>query len=168
MFKGLWGVSAAMQRALADDGISLIGRLAARYGRIGARLGRLARGEDARAVVAHAPTHSISAETTLGRDEADAERLANALWPLCERLSARLKQASRATGTITLRLKTADFRLRTRSPPPRRSDPAGRDLVSHRFYLTRQRSRQRHPVSADRSPGRQAHRPPRGRSPDPV
>jgi DNA polymerase-4 len=34
---------------------------------------------------------------------------------LCERLSARLKQASRATGTITLKLKTADFRLRTRS-----------------------------------------------------
>jgi DNA polymerase IV len=104
-----------MQRPLADDGISLIGRLAARYGRIGAPLGRLVRGEDARAVDAHAPTHSISAETTLGRDEADAERLAHALWRLCERLSARLKQASRVTGTITLRLKIADFRLRTRS-----------------------------------------------------
>jgi DNA polymerase-4 len=104
-----------MQRRLAGDGITLIGQLAARYDRVGAQLGRLARGEDARAVDAHAPAHSISAETTLGRDEADAKGLAHALGPLCERLSARLKQASRATGTITLKLKTADFRLRTRS-----------------------------------------------------
>jgi DNA polymerase-4 len=119
----LWGVGAAMQRRLAGDGIMLIGQLAvlgerelaARYGRVGARLGRLARGEDGRAVDAHAPAHSISAETTLGQDEADAEGLAHALWPLCERVSARLKQASLATGTITLKLKTGDFRLRTRS-----------------------------------------------------
>src|SRR5689334_9254122 len=34
---------------------------------------------------------------------------------LFARLSARLKQGSLAAGTITLKLKTADFRLRTRS-----------------------------------------------------
>jgi DNA polymerase IV len=34
---------------------------------------------------------------------------------LCERVSARLKQASLAGRTITLKLKTADFRSRTRS-----------------------------------------------------
>jgi hypothetical protein len=48
------------------------------------------------------PAHLISAEATLGQDEADAEGLAHALSPLCERLSARLKQASLATGTIIL------------------------------------------------------------------
>ena len=61
----LWGVGAAMLRRLAGDGITRIGQLAvlgerelaARYGRIGARLARLARGEDDRAVDAHAPTH---------------------------------------------------------------------------------------------------------------
>lgn len=119
----LWGVGAAMQRRLARDGITLIGQLAelgerelaSRYGRIGTRLARLARGEDYRAVLAHAPAHTISAETTLARDEADADLLSHVLWPLCERVSARLKQASLATGTITLKLKTADFRLRTRS-----------------------------------------------------
>ena len=119
----LWGVGAAMQRRLAGDGIARIGQLAvlgerelaARYGRIGARLARLARGEDDRTVDAHAPAHSISAENTLAHDEADAEALAHALWPLCERVSARLKQASLAGRTITLKLKTADFRLRTRS-----------------------------------------------------
>jgi DNA polymerase IV len=125
----LWGVGAAMQRRLAGDGITLVGQLTglgdreltSRYGRIGARIARLARGEDYRSVVAHPPTHTISAETTLARDEADAEALSRILWPLCERLSARLKQASLAAGTITLKLKTADFRLCTRSR--RVSDP---------------------------------------------
>jgi DNA polymerase-4 len=119
----LWGVGTAMQRRLAGDGITLIGQLAeiggrelaSRYGRMGARLAHLARGEDDRAVLAHVPAHTISAETTLAQDECDASVLARALWPLCERLSARLKQTSLAAGTITLKLKTADFRLRTRS-----------------------------------------------------
>jgi DNA polymerase-4 len=119
----LWGVGTAMQRRLAGDGITLIGQLAeiggrelaSRYGRMGARLAHLARGEDDRAVLAHVPAHTISAETTLAQDECDASVLTRALWPLCERLSARLKGASLAAGTITLKLKTADFRLRTRS-----------------------------------------------------
>jgi DNA polymerase-4 len=119
----LWGVGAALQRRLAADGITLIGQLAAlgerelgaRYGRIGARLARLAEGIDDRAVIAHAPARSISAETTLARDEADAETLAHILWPLCERVSAHLKEASLAAGSVTLKLKTGDFRLRTRS-----------------------------------------------------
>jgi DNA polymerase IV len=119
----LWGVGAAMQRRLAGDGITLIGQLAeigdreiaSRYGRIGARLARLSRGEDDRMVLAHAMARTISAETTLAQDEADAAALSGVLWPLCERVSARLKQASLAAGTITLKLKTSDFRLRTRS-----------------------------------------------------
>ena len=125
----LWGVGAATQRRLAGDGITLIGQLAelgereliSRYGQIGARIAHLARGDDDRTVVAHSPAHTISAETTLPRDEADAEALSHALWPLCERVSARLKHASLAAGTITLKLKTADFRLRTRSR--RMTDP---------------------------------------------
>jgi len=76
----LWGIGAAMQQRLARDGITLIGQLselgqvelASRYGRIGARIARLARGEDDRTVVAHSPARSISAETTLAHNEADA------------------------------------------------------------------------------------------------
>jgi len=41
--------------------------------------------------------------------------LAHILWPLCEKVAARLKEARLAAGTVTLKLKTADFRLRTRS-----------------------------------------------------
>jgi DNA polymerase-4 len=135
----LWGVGAAMQRRLAGDGITLIGQLAEigdrelafRHGRMGARLAHLARGEDDRAVLAHVPAHTISAETTLAQDECDAGALTRALWPLCERLSARLKGASLAAGTITLKLKTADFRLRTRSR--RGTDPT--QLADTLFHI---------------------------------
>ncbi len=119
----LWGVGAALQRRLAADGIAQIGQLAAlgehelatRYGRLGAHLACLALGIDSRAVLADAAAKSISAETTLPQDEADAAALAQILWPLCERVSAHLKTASLAAGAVTLKLKTADFRLRTRS-----------------------------------------------------
>jgi DNA polymerase-4 len=89
--------------------------LAARYGRIGARITRLPRAEDERGVDPRTSTHSVSAETTLPNDEADPAALGYALWPLCGRVAALLKQASFAGRTITLKLKAADFRLRTRS-----------------------------------------------------
>jgi DNA polymerase-4 len=119
----LWGVGAAMQRRLARDGVTLIGQLAelgqhelaSRYGRLGARIARLARGEDDRSVLALASAQNISAETTLVHDKADADVLARILRPLCEKVSDRLKQSSLAANTITLKLKTADFRIRTRS-----------------------------------------------------
>ena len=119
----LWGVGAAMQRRLAADGIALIGQLRAiderelgrRYGKMGARLARLAHGDDTRQVEPVSRTKSISAETTFARDESDAEALARTLWPLCEEVSARLKASGLAAGTTTLKLKTSDFRIRTRS-----------------------------------------------------
>ena len=119
----LWGVGTAMQRRLAADGIAVIGQLGAlderelarRYGKMGARLARLARGEDARHVEAVSRTKSISAETTFARDESDAAALARTLWPLCEDVSARLKRSGLAAGTVTLKLKTSDFRIRTRA-----------------------------------------------------
>jgi DNA polymerase IV len=119
----LWGVGAAMQRRLAADGITLIGQLArlgnreltVRYGRIGAHLSRLAQGIDERAVLAHTPARSISTETTLPQDETDPAALARILRPLSERVAAQLKAASLAAGSVTLKLKTADFQLRTRA-----------------------------------------------------
>jgi DNA polymerase-4 len=89
--------------------------LAQRYGRLGARLAQLAQGEDGRRVDPEGRARSISAETTFAQDEAGEEALAQTLWPLCERVAARLKQSGLAAGTVTLKLKTADFRLRTRS-----------------------------------------------------
>ena len=119
----LWGVGGAMQRRLAADGIMRIGQLAAldprelarRYGRLGQRLAQLARGEDERRVDPEGRARSISAETTFARDEADGEALARVLWPLCEKVASHLKESALAAGGVTLKLKTADFRIRTRS-----------------------------------------------------
>jgi len=93
----------------------------ARYGAIGGRLYHLSRGEDARHVQPHAPTKSISAETTFDRDLANLEELKAVLWPLCETVSRRLKAAGLAGQSVTLKLKTADFRILSRSR--RQSDP---------------------------------------------
>ena len=119
----LWGVGAALQSRLARDGITRIGQLqglaegelASRYGAIGRRLARFARGEDERKVTTDAPTKSISAETTFTRDSAVFEAISDELAPLCETVARRLVQAGLAAGGVSLKLKTGDFRLRTRA-----------------------------------------------------
>ncbi len=118
----VWGVGKALQRALARDGIVTIrdlwryeeAALAARYGAMGNRLYHFSRGEDERRVEPDAPTKSISAETTFETDLSDRSALARELWPLCETVARRLKRSGLAGRTVTLKLKTRDFRLLTR------------------------------------------------------
>ena len=119
----LWGVGGATTRRLAADGLMRIGQLrglderelARRYGRLGRRLAQLARGDDDRPVTPSGKARSISAETTFARDVSDAPTLAEALRPLCERVADRLRQSALAASGVTLKLKSADFRVRTRS-----------------------------------------------------
>ncbi len=118
----LWGVGRALQARLAADGILTIGQLreadertlVRRYGSIGHRLWHFARGIDDRRVEPDGPPKSLSAEITLERDSADPDFLRRALWPLSERVSARLKAQDLAARTVVLKLKTARFRLITR------------------------------------------------------
>ncbi len=119
----IWGVGQALDAALARDGLRSVGDLrareeidlVARYGAIGRRLSRFARGIDERRVEPNAPTKSLSAETTFDRDIAAPEALLAQLWPLCEKVAARLKKAELAGTSVTLKLKTAEFRQLTRS-----------------------------------------------------
>ena len=119
----IWGVGPALKTRLARDGIVTIGQLArvadddlvARYGSVGRRLARFARGEDDRAVEPNAGAKSISAETTFEGDISGLAELEAILWPLCERLAWRLKRADLGASALTLKLKTAEFRLRSRS-----------------------------------------------------
>jgi len=107
---------------LAKDGITTIGQvqelelpqLAQRYGQMGLRLFHLARGEDHRRVEPDGETKSISAETTFDEDIASFETLAHELWPLCEKVSARLKAAELAGQVVHLKLKTAGFKTVSR------------------------------------------------------
>jgi DNA polymerase-4 len=119
----IWGVGPALAQRLARDGIIRIrqlqeikeSELAGRYGAIGHRLSRFARGEDERRVVVDAPTKSISAETTFARDLAAQDDIAREMWPLCETVAQRLRNAGLSAAGVALKLKTADFKLRTRA-----------------------------------------------------
>ena len=119
----IWGVGKALQRKLASDGIQTIGqlssvdekRLITRYGAMGLRLARFSRGEDTRAVTPHSLPKNISKETTFSEDIAEPKELKRRLWPLCEKLSGRLKSRELSGVKVTLKLKTSTFKTFTRS-----------------------------------------------------
>jgi len=119
----IYGVGKVFAETLRKDGFETIGQLQAtppeqlmrRYGDSGARLARLARGEDARAISTDDQMKTVSAETTFNTDLRSFEDLSTELLALCERLSERLKAKSILGDTVTLKLKSAGFRLRTRA-----------------------------------------------------
>jgi DNA polymerase-4 len=119
----IWGVGRSLQSRLSRDGLATIAALRAvpehelirRYGAMGRRLYRFARGEDDRRIDPAGPARSISAETTFETDISDPEVLADRLWPLCETVARRLKQAGLAASGIVLKLKDRGFRTGTRS-----------------------------------------------------
>jgi len=119
----IFGVGKVSAARLARDGFARIADLQKasevemmrRYGEEGRRLARLARGIDARKVSADRETKSVSAETTFDRDISDFRALERILWTQTEEVSARLKEKALAGATVTLKLKTADFRIRTRA-----------------------------------------------------
>jgi DNA polymerase-4 len=119
----IFGVGAIGAARYARDGFHRIAdlqqagetELMRRYGEEGRRLTRLARGIDDRTVDATRETKSVSAETTFEHDIADFRTLERILWSLSEEVSARLKQKELAGSTVTLKLKSADFKIRTRA-----------------------------------------------------
>lgn len=119
----IYGVGPASQEKLSQRGFRLIKdlqradetELMKQFGPEGRRLWRLARGIDDRKVVPDRGAKTISNETTLETDVRDFTTLERILWRLCEKVSSRLKSGDLSGSTITLKLKTADFRQRTRS-----------------------------------------------------
>jgi len=117
------GVGQVFTQTLKKDGFVTIGQLqnhdpddlAARYGEIGARLARLARGEDNRPISIMRKVKSISKETTFSKDIADFEQLCAHLLDLSERVSERMKRKQLVGASVTLKLKTNNFRLLTRA-----------------------------------------------------
>jgi DNA polymerase-4 len=119
----IFGVGNVSAARLARDGFRQIAdlqktseiELARRYGEEGRRLARLARGIDPRQVDPERETKSVSSETTFEEDISEFQRLERILWAESETVSARLKQKALAGATVTLKLKTADFKIRTRA-----------------------------------------------------
>ena len=151
----IFGVGKVAEKRLIKDGIAICGdlqrlgehELVRRYGAEGGRLYRLAHGRDEdRAVRADREAKNVSAETTFDTDLATFRALELRLWRLCEKVSSRLKDKDLAGTTVTLKLKTADFRIRTRAYSLDRPTQlavrifaAGRDLLGRETDGTKYR-----------------------------
>lgn len=117
------GAGAALQARLAKDGITHIAQiqdlpaqeLGKRYGNTGLWLHRISHAEDVRTVEPDGEMKSISSETTFETNITDFEELEAILWHHAERVSARAKASGLGGRTIVLKLKTANFKIRTRS-----------------------------------------------------
>jgi DNA polymerase IV len=111
--------------------------LESHFGRYGVRLYELARGIDESKVVPDRPTQSISAEDTFERDvplsetEPMIRKLAELIW-------AASRKERRVARTVVLKLKTAEFKILTRSHTPS-SPPASCEELTAIALSLRQR-----------------------------
>jgi DNA polymerase IV len=141
----IWGVGKTTGARMLREGFRTIAdvqaadeaKLMRLFGNEGLRLARLARGIDERQVSPDRQAKSISAETTFEEDIATFRTLERVLWELAEKVSTRLKSKDLAGATVTLKLKSADFRIRTRAralgAPTQLADKifaAGRELLA--------------------------------------
>jgi DNA polymerase IV len=143
----IFGVGAVSAARYARDGLHRISdlqrlteiELMRRYSEEGRRLSRLARGIDERKVDAGRETKSVSSETTFEHDISDLRALERILWGLAEEVSARLKHKELSGATVTLKLKTADFKIRTRAQSLESpTQLAGRIFAAARVLLERE------------------------------
>jgi DNA polymerase IV len=119
----LWGVGEATRESLASLGLSTIGQVArypeaALVGKLGAitghHLAALARGEDARPVVAEREAVTIGHQETFEHDLEDKGELGVILLHQADRVAARLRAAELRARAVVLTVKYDDFRLITR------------------------------------------------------
>ncbi len=119
------GVGKVMQGKLEKLGVATVGdlrgfaleELQARFGSFGAALYRRARGIDERPVQPDQPVQQISAEDTFERDLLLGE-FDDAIRDLAEKTWHSTKKTERVGRTVVLKLKTAQFRIITRSHTP--------------------------------------------------
>jgi len=142
------GVGKVMEGKLAALAIHSVSDLRAcsleelqgRFGSFGGSLYRRARGIDERPVQPDQPVQSISAEDTFEHDVP-----LDALEPSIRRLAVKTWEASRKTErvgrTVVLKLKTAQFRILTRSHTPE-SPPESLDALTEIALSLRDRVQQ--------------------------
>lgn len=117
------GAGKVLAARLERDGFATIGQLqdadprnlANRYGATGLWLARIAQAQDGRAVDPGGEMKTISSETTFNSDLSKLADLEAVLWRQAERVSSRAKNYGLSGRTVVLKLKTANFRLLTRS-----------------------------------------------------
>lgn len=139
------GVGKVTAQRLTELGITTVGELRQQplellqsaFGRFGLRLFELARGIDDHPVQSERPTQSISAEDTFERD-LPLTALTDTIQRLAERVWVQQSKEPRIARSVVLKLKTADFRLLTRSVTPSHP-PANLDELQRLALDLRQR-----------------------------
>ncbi|MCR9194580.1 MAG: DNA polymerase IV [Hyphomonas sp.] len=119
----LHGVGKQLAKKLERDGYRLVGDLQSaeprdlirRYGETGLWLHQRSLGIDNRPVRTDTLRKSVSAERTFNEDISDYKLLEDRLWQVCEETSVRAKRSNVEGSTVTLKLKSKDFRNLTRS-----------------------------------------------------
>lgn len=120
----LWGVGERSREALARWGITTVAELATAdvatvqraVGKVaGAHLHDLAWGRDPRPVTPVHVEKSIGAETTFEEDTRDLDAVQAHLLRLADRCASQLRGRGVVARTVSLKVRTADFRTLTRS-----------------------------------------------------
>jgi len=120
----LWGIGPVAEARLRKIGVTTIGELAALDVRdvvsqlgdaVGTTLHRLALGQDNRPVAARSDVRSVSAESTFDLDVSDLATLDAAVTAMATAAHRRLTGAGRATRTVTVKVRGADFSVVSRS-----------------------------------------------------
>jgi DNA polymerase-4 len=88
--------------------------LVSAFGRAGLHYWKIAHARDDRPVDPDRPRLSVSVEDTFATDVEDLDRLAAVLGDIASRLAERLLRAGFVGRTLTLKIKYADFTIRTR------------------------------------------------------
>jgi DNA polymerase-4 len=135
----LWGVGWVAEQRLRGVGIATIGdlarkdeaRLRALLGdALGAQAASLARGLDARPVVAERDAVSYSEENTFDRDVTDRERIGAVIQDHAESVARRLRRDALAARTVVLKVK-----LGARRPDPRGGGARAYPILTRRATL---------------------------------
>jgi DNA polymerase-4 len=120
----IWGVGPTTERRLHEAGIYTIGQLAkvgspmlgSLLGQAaGTKLAALSANVDQREVKTPAPSKSMGAQAALGRRDATPELIRETLSYLADRVAGRLRKATLAGQTVTVRVRFSHMRSVTRS-----------------------------------------------------
>lgn len=117
------GVGTRAQQSLAAMGIQTLGQvrhysekqLSGHLGKFGHRLMALAQGHDDSPVVPESDPKSMSSEITLDHDTQDRAVLATHLLAQSETVARELRRHQVRARTVTLKLRTADFKRHSRN-----------------------------------------------------
>lgn len=138
----LHGVGKVMEARLQALGIATVGQLRdapeaaveGQFGRWGRRLRELAHGIDHSQVQSERPTQSVSAEDTFEQDQ-PLTALEETVRRLAPRVYAGAQDSGRIARTVVLKLKTAEFRILTRSLTPAHPPASAAELADIAWAL---------------------------------